>query len=82
MSAIRIDWMHVVCLGILQYASGSMMWELFRSLGGTFKKPVVACGRSMSMIEVMSKELDVDQPLYDLSDTMFRKSAKKCRGWP
>ena len=77
LSTIKIDWMHVVCLGIMQYASGSTMWELFQSLGGTFKKPVDACGKLMSMIEVKSKELNVDLPLYDLSVTMFRKGASK-----
>ena len=40
---VKADWMHGSCLGILQAASGSAMWELCVALGGTWARPVEAC---------------------------------------
>eukprot|EP00974_Lingulodinium_polyedra_P093019 9012835-Lingulodinium_polyedra.AAC.1 len=33
------DFMHVSCLGIVQYLTGNVMRELFRELGGTRNQP-------------------------------------------
>ena len=74
---VKADWMHVSCLGILQAASGSAMWELFVALGGTWARPVEACARLLKMIKVMSKEADVECPIGDLTVTMFRSAMNK-----
>ena len=33
------DLMHVSCLGIVQYLSGNVMWELLTSMGGEHPQP-------------------------------------------
>ena len=41
--------MHVSCLGILQYLTGNVMWELLRGLGGTKVKWTNECGILLNM---------------------------------
>ena len=45
LSYIKPDYMHTVCLGILLYYIGNVMWELFGDLGGTFTTWQDACVR-------------------------------------
>ena len=73
----KADWMHVACLGILQAACGSALWELFVSLGGVQSRSTSACMRLLTMFRVMSKALDVECPIGDLVVTMFRSTMSK-----
>ena len=36
---VKTDFMHIVCLGILQYLQGNVLHELFKTMGGDFQKP-------------------------------------------
>ena len=40
---VKVDWMHTVCLGALQYVCDNVMWELFVVVGGTMNKHLAAC---------------------------------------
>ena len=74
---VKADWMHVVCLGVLQLASGSAMWDIYTSLGGTLSSSKGHCDRLFSMIRTMARDMDLDCPIGDLSVPMFKKSATK-----
>jgi hypothetical protein len=76
---IRIDWMHVTCLGILQYLQGSVMWELFREMGGTLggANRQSVCRMLEKMVRVCAKRLDVDMPFNTLTHGMIRPSMDK-----
>ena len=39
LQCIRPDWMHMCCLGVLQYLIGNCLWECFVDLGGVFTIP-------------------------------------------
>ena len=71
------DWMHVVCLGILQYLSGNVMWELFLAVGGTYHNPSAACAALNNMIIVTAKELGVEKPFHMLTVGMIKASGAK-----
>jgi hypothetical protein len=76
LSYVKPDFMHVCCIGILQYYSGNVMWELFKSFGGTYKKSIAACQKLQRLISVVSKRLKIEPPLRHLTVGMIRKSAK------
>ena len=73
----KIDWMHASCLGVAQYVCGCAVWELFHELGGTLTSPIGACAKLMAMIKSMSKRLDMEPPIWDLTVGMFRAAATK-----
>lgn len=73
----KMDWMHVCCLGILQYAVGCTLWELFLSLGGSLGRSTSACAKLLAMVRTMSKGLGVDPPISDLTVGMFRSGGAK-----
>ena len=75
LSYVRPDWMHVCCLGILQYLSGNCLWELFKALGGTFRSPHSACSKLEHMIDMCSRHLGMERPFTTLYVTMFRSAA-------
>ena len=75
LSFVRPDWMHVTCLGILQYLAGNVLWELFKALGGTFRNSLDACSKLENMIAICSKHLGLSPPFTNLTVTMFRVSA-------
>eukprot|EP00959_Pyramimonas_sp_CCMP1952_P170685 3566901-Pyramimonas_sp.AAC.1 len=52
LSYIQPDWMHTVCLGILQDLAGNTMWELFETVGGTFARHLEACSTPKNMIDI------------------------------
>ena len=52
LSMCKPDFMHVSCLGILQYLNGCVLWEIFVSLGGTFDKHDAACSMIHNMIVI------------------------------
>jgi len=76
-SFCKPDWMHVCCLGILQYAIGCAMWELFVFMGGTMKRSISACSKLLCMIRAMSKDMEMDCPITDLTVCMFRAQPSK-----
>ena len=75
----RPDWMHVACIGILHDLNRNVMWELFRSLGGTMDNHRNACSKLASMLKVMSKRLGIDPPLDDLTALMMRSKTQNRR---
>ena len=64
--------MHVSELGILQYVQGSIMWDLFKHLKGTFAAPTRACGRLLQLVKLHSRLLNIEPPFSALTVTMFR----------
>ena len=69
--------MHTCCLGVVQYCSGSCLWELFRELGGTRKKSTDACNRIVNMMNLSSKALNLPTPFDNLTVGMIRKENGK-----
>ena len=72
---VKPDWMHCVCLGILQYLSGNCLYELFRELGGTFKKADAACTKLLNLIVATAHELKLEVPFRALTIRMIRASS-------
>ena len=77
LKCIRPDWMHMGCLGVLQYLIGNVLWELFKDMGGKFTNPKTTCALLENMIEVCSKSLGVAKPVNTLTVTMFRASSSE-----
>ena len=73
---VRIDWMHVSCLGVVQHVSGNIVWELFAAMGGTQQKSASVCGKLLSMMRSMARELGTQMPITDLTIGMFRQPGK------
>lgn len=69
---VRADWMHTVCLGILQYLTGNVMHDLFKELGGTRKNPTRAISLLENIIGVMCRHLGSDRPFHTLTIGMIR----------
>ena len=74
---MRIDWMHTLDLGCVQATTGSALWEMFKQLRGTYKKPLVACERLTKMSKAMADEMDIEPPFSHLTVTMIRSAAGK-----
>ena len=74
---VQPDWMHTVCLGILQYFTGNIMWFCFTEVGGKMTKPQEACAMLFNMINVVASDLGLEQPIASLVVTMFRPSMNK-----
>ena len=75
LSTIKLDWMHIVCLGILQYLLGNVIWECFIELGGTHSRIRQACSRLYNMIKIYCRHLGVQCPISKLTATMMTASA-------
>ena len=71
------EFMHVCCLGVLQYLSGNVLWELFRELGSTLKQSVRACGILQNMASVSAKALKIDCPISKMTRAMFCPNSGK-----
>ena len=76
-TSIKPDWMHVVDLGILQTFLGSVLYELFRALGGTWSSHMDACGKLMGLIRLQARALNMEVPISQLTIFMIRVSNKK-----
>lgn len=72
-----VDMMHAGCLGVLQYAQGNVVYELWRKLGGTRKKWQHACGLLENMFISMSKEMGVSRPFHSLTIGLFLPASNK-----
>ena len=71
------DFMHVCCLGILQYLNGNVMWEVFVGLGGTEARWVKACGVLENMVRVAAKAMKMDPPFANLTIGMMLPTQKR-----
>jgi len=71
-SFCRADFMHTCCLGILQYLSGNVMWELFLELRGSQSNWIRACGLLENMMKVAAKSLGRQPPFHSLTVGMLR----------
>ena len=74
---VKVDWMHTVCLGALQYVCGNVMWELFVVVGGTMNKHLAACSILKNMAELQARQLGLEMPFVSLTVLTFRSSMKK-----
>ena len=80
LSYIKADWMHCCCLGVLMYAQGNCMYELWKELGGNYGKSGKkedACGKLFSMCSMIAKSLGCELSLKELSVNLFRASSTK-----
>ena len=77
LSSVKPDWMHVCCLGVLQYLQGDVLWELVLQLGGTITNHRGATTKLMGMIKAMSHEIGVKPPFHSLTIGMIRAGAGK-----
>ena len=75
LSVVRPDWMHMSCLGILQYLLGNCLWEMIEALGGNHTRSRTACSRLLNMIDVCARSLGEETPINTLTVTMVRASA-------
>ncbi len=74
---VMADLMHTGCLGIVCYLLGNVLYELFKQVGGTLKKPTQALGVLRNMIELAAKQLGKSMPLSDLTLGMIRSQKGK-----
>ena len=77
LGTIRADWMHVCDLGILQSVTGSVFWELFKLLGGSYSSPKGACAKLLNMVKVQARALEIEPPINALTVYMIRVTMKK-----
>ena len=66
------DYMHVVCLGILQPLSGNLLWDCFESLGGVHSNPQAALSKLMNCLNVSARALGEECPIWNLTISMIR----------
>ena len=71
------DWMHTVCLGVLQYLMGNVMWELFVHIGGVWSNPAKACAALFNIMVLVAQDLGVERPFSSLVVTMIRPAQGK-----
>ena len=72
---VKVDWMHAVCLGVLQYALGHALVEAFRAVGGVatnLPKANEACNRLFNMLQMMCRRAGGEFPLGDLTIGMIQ----------
>lgn len=70
------DFMHCVCLGITQQVLGNILYELFRSLGGTKDNWGDAVGHLYFCIRLASKAIGRQVPLSGLTFLMIKQDGK------
>lgn len=73
-SLVRPDFMHTVCLGVLQYLGGNVMYDCFRALGGTWENSRAAVSKLEAIVKTMARQLAVPPPFHCLTIGMFRSS--------
>ena len=74
---VKPDYMHVCCLGILQYLLGNVMWELFLTVGGVYSRPKEACATLLNMTKLFAKRLGLEPPFNALTIRMIKPQASK-----
>ena len=79
LSMVLPDWMHTVCLGILQYLEGNVMYECFILLGGRPSNKQEVVSRLFQMVCVVAMDMGLEKPFSALTYTMFKQDQKKAR---
>jgi hypothetical protein len=75
------DFMHCVCLGIVQLVLGNIYFELFESLGGVLNNPNDQIGQLLSCIRLAAKNLRVKCPIWGLTLNMMKREGQS-EGFP
>lgn len=70
------DFMHCVCLGVVQFVLGNVLWELFLLCNGIQCNPNEALSQLMVCIRLASKQLGAKVPLNNLTLGMFKRDQK------
>ena len=70
------DFMHCVCLGIVQMILGNIYFELFQSLGGVMTQPQAQLGHLLCCIRLAAKNLGVQPPIHGLTFSMIKRDGK------
>ena len=70
---IRPDFMHTCCLGVVQSVGGSILWELFKHLGGNYGTTTKAtCAKLLAMVKLAAKSMNLPEaPFADLTVGMI-----------
>ena len=79
---IKVDWMHCSCLGILQYAQGHALAELYFALGGVVSnrlKSQQALSCIYNMMSTVAKAMNKEMPFNDLTLGMVIQEGKKIK---
>ena len=72
---IKPDWMHVVCLGIIQVLLGNMLWEQLVAFGGIVKKKEAnksALRKLCMTLRICAHRLNCELPFAELTVGMIR----------
>jgi len=77
LATVRPDWMHVCCLGVLQYLCGNVLWELFQFLGGSFRSARTAGSKLENMAQASARSLGIPLSVTNLTVYMFRGGANE-----
>ena len=67
LESIKLGWMHIADLGILQYLVANCLWECFQELGGTFTSSRTACSQLMNIIIICCRVIAVEKPINALT---------------
>ena len=73
---VKIDWKHVVDLGLAQTLGGECTLDLFISVDGRFTNAKLGCSRVMVLLKSAAAEADTSLPFSELKWTMFRAKPK------
>ena len=69
--------MHTVDLGIRQYVGGCIVYDMFRKVGGTFRKWHDACGILLNLFRMAAAHINVAMPFNVLTLGMIRAAKGK-----
>ena len=73
---LHADFMHCVCLGIVQCVLGNILWELFHQLKGIQKRPDDTIAHILVCLRLAAKKLKMPTPLTNLTLNMFKRDQK------
>ena len=76
---ITVDWMHTVDLGCAQVTCGNILWELFKSMGGTIAAPEDALSKLVSYLADAANQIGKVLPFSKLTVSMIRPDDLKPR---
>ena len=74
LSCIRLDFMHICCLGVLQYVNGHALYDMCCFLGGVKSntaKAAMVCGLMVNMLKIACKSMGIECPIHQLSIGMI-----------
>ena len=77
---IRMDFMHMVDLGVTMYVNGNVLWHMYAALGGRRYADAAdskaTCAKIMGMIRVACRDAKLDGPFIKLQLSRFRANHK------